>query len=109
MKLNDRIALAVTSAVGTMACTYLFVLLSLSWFLVPQLATWVSQNFIQLVLLPLLMVGQKVQADRLDELHNDVRRHHALFRRHIGADAGHQGAGGGGSSAGGPGGSNSPA
>jgi hypothetical protein len=63
---NGRIALALTSAVGTMWCAYAFAILAL--IVLPQaiagglltLVQWVSQTFIQLVMLSVIMVGQNV-------------------------------------------------
>jgi hypothetical protein len=64
--LNGRIALTLTTVVGTMSCAYAFGLLALT--VVPQaiqgglLTTiqWVSQTFIQLVMLSVIMVGQNI-------------------------------------------------
>ena len=64
--LNGRIALALTAAVGTMWCAYAFAILALV--VLPQAITgglllfvqWVSQTFIQLVMLSVIMVGQNV-------------------------------------------------
>jgi hypothetical protein len=64
--LNGRIALTLTTVVGTMWCAYAFGLLALT--VVPQaiqgglLTTiqWVSQTFIQLVMLSVIMVGQNI-------------------------------------------------
>jgi hypothetical protein len=63
---NGRIALALTTAVGTMWCAYAFAILALVVF--PQaigggllaLVQWISQTFIQLVMLSVIMVGQNV-------------------------------------------------
>ena len=75
-RINTRIALAVTGAVGTMWAAYLFVLISLVSF--PQALdaflhgntivgiTWLSQSFLQLVLLPIIIVGQNVSAAAAD-------------------------------------------
>jgi hypothetical protein len=75
-RLNTRIAVAVTGAVGTMWAAYLFVLISLVSF--PQALdaflhgntivgiTWLSQSFLQLVLLPIIIVGQNVSAAAAD-------------------------------------------
>lgn len=67
--LNTRIAVALTKGVGSMWTAYLFTVLSfiglfglLGW-LNPftfLLATWISQQFLQLVFLPILSVGQNV-------------------------------------------------
>jgi hypothetical protein len=64
--LNGRIALVLTSAVGTMWCAYVFAILAL--LVVPQaiqgglltFVQWVSQTFIQLVMLSVIMVGQSI-------------------------------------------------
>ena len=64
--INGRIALALTTAVGTMWCAYAFAILAL--LVLPQaigggllpLVQWVSQTFIQLVMLSVIMVGQNI-------------------------------------------------
>jgi len=64
--LNGRIALVLTGAVGTMWCACVFAGLAL--IVVPQavrgglltFVQWVSQTFIQLVMLSVIMVGQNV-------------------------------------------------
>ena len=87
-RFNKRFALAITKAVGSMTTAYLFSALSLTslpavlvatgW--VPRsifppailsasviaLVAWVAQTFIQLVLLPVIMVGQNVQNEAAD-------------------------------------------
>lgn len=67
---NNRLAVAITKRVGTMWAAYIFVLISLISF--PQALTaflngdtvtgitWLSQSFLQLVLLPIIIVGQNV-------------------------------------------------
>lgn len=64
--INGRIALALTAAVGTMWCAYAFAILALVVLpdavgggLLP-FVQWVSQTFIQLVMLSVIMVGQNV-------------------------------------------------
>jgi len=75
--INGRIALVLTSAVGTMWCAYVFAILAL--IVVPQavhgglltFVQWVSQTFIQLVMLSVIMVGQNIMgraADRRAEM-----------------------------------------
>ncbi len=75
-RFNSRLAVLITRAVGTMWAAYLFVLIalvSLPQALAAFLAgdtvtgiTWLSQSFLQLVLLPILMVGQRVIAAAQD-------------------------------------------
>ena len=69
---NGRIALKITSWVGTMVCAYVFAALALialppvlGMHIIPDrtllVIQWVSQTFIQLVLLSVIMVGQDLQ------------------------------------------------
>lgn len=69
LSLNDRIGLAITKRVGNMWAAYLFALLTLVS-LPAAIATgntviivgWIAQTFLQLVLLPVIIVGQNLQA-----------------------------------------------
>ena len=85
---NAKLAVLITSAVGTMACAYLFTVIALTSLPailvqagalhqsdVPKFLTkpglilivaWVAQTFIQLVLLSIIMVGQDVQSKASD-------------------------------------------
>lgn len=85
---NAKIAVLITSGVGTMACAYLFCIIALAslpailsqtgWFpigtfpkflIAPGLilvVAWAAQTFIQLVLLSIIMVGQSVQSAASD-------------------------------------------
>jgi hypothetical protein len=63
--INQCIAVALTNGVGTMLCAYLFAALALVGFpwsggTPTQYVQWLSQTFIQLVMLSVIMVGQKV-------------------------------------------------
>ncbi len=66
--LNGRLALIITNMVSTMWCAYLFTaiaLISLPAAIAGGTATliaWIAQTFLQLVLLSIIMVGQKVAA-----------------------------------------------
>ena len=87
---NDWIALRVTNSVGTMWCAYAFAALAL--ISLPDairggtaaLIAWIAQTFLQLVLLPLIMVGQTLsgQADekRDQESHDAIMEELALAR-----------------------------
>ena len=63
---NGRVALVLTTVVGTMWCAYAFAALALV--VLPQaiggglltLVQWLSQTFIQLVMLSVIMVGQNI-------------------------------------------------
>ncbi len=71
--LNGRIAMLITNAVGTMWCAYVFAAIAL--ISLPQaiqagtaaLIAWIAQTFLQLVLLSVIMVGQKVSAAASDK------------------------------------------
>ena len=67
-KFNERAALWLTNKVGSMGAAYLFALLaciSLPAALMSGSAliivAWIAQTFLQLVLLPVIMVGQNLQ------------------------------------------------
>ncbi|HZQ29583.1 MAG TPA: hypothetical protein VFA93_00715 [Patescibacteria group bacterium] len=71
---NGRIASVVTIAVGTMWTAYLFA--GLAFVALPEaiskgsltvLINWLSSNFLQLVLLPVIIVGQQIQAKASDK------------------------------------------
>jgi hypothetical protein len=74
---NSRIGLVLTATVGTMWCAYLFAIIAL--LVLPQavgggplaFVQWLSQTFIQLVMLSVIMVGQNIlgrAADRRSEM-----------------------------------------
>jgi hypothetical protein len=76
---NTRLAVALTEKVGTMWTAYAFAVLAIIGLLgilgvltpiVVLLVAWLSQTFIQLVLLPIIMVGQNVLG-RKSELQAD--------------------------------------
>ena len=72
--LNERIGLAVTKRVGTMWAAYVF--FGLSLVSLPAaissgneivIVSWIAQTFLQLVLLPIIIVGQNIQAKSSDD------------------------------------------
>ena len=72
-KFNAKVGLKITVIVGTMWCAYLFTVLAL--ISLPAAITsknaiviigWIAQTFLQLVLLPIIIVGQNVQAAAAD-------------------------------------------
>jgi len=72
-RINTRLAVGITKVVGSMWCAYLFVLLALTSFPAAILSrdpiiivAWIAQTFLQLVLLPIIIVGQNVQAAASD-------------------------------------------
>jgi hypothetical protein len=71
--LNGRIGLLITTLVGTMVAGYVFALIALislpsaiSSHNLTVIIAWVSSNFLQLVLLPIIIVGQNLQAKASD-------------------------------------------
>lgn len=72
-RFNAFLALRITGAVGTMWCAYLFAMLAL--ISLPEavrggtatLIAWIAQTFLQLVLLSIIIVGQKVSGEASDK------------------------------------------
>ena len=74
LSLNDRIGLFITRHVGSMWAAYVFVgltLVSLPAAIASGstivMVSWVAQTFLQLVLLPIIIVGQNIQAKASDD------------------------------------------
>ncbi len=71
--INGRVALTLTTVVGSMWCAYAFAILALV--ALPSALTggilpliqWVSQTFIQLVMLSVIMVGQNILGKAADK------------------------------------------
>lgn len=98
-RLNAKFGLLVTVVVGTMWCAYLFTLLALVS--LPSalktgskiiIVAWIAQTFLQLVLLPIIIVGQNVQAaasdKRAEETYKDAEAvlHEAMqIQEHLAA------------------------
>ncbi len=97
--LNGHIGLFITTVVGTMWAAYLFTVLALVSF--PSairsgdtiiIVAWIAQTFLQLVLLPVIIVGQNLQSKaadkRADHTYNDAEAvlHECLqIQAHLGA------------------------
>ena len=70
---NGRLAMLITNMVSTMWCAYLFAIIAL--ISLPAaigggtatIISWIAQTFLQLVLLSVIMVGQKVAAGASDK------------------------------------------
>lgn len=73
VRLNAKLGLKVTLAVGSMWAAYVFAALAL--FALPDalkqgtyfIVVWLSSSFLQLVLLPIIIVGQNIQARAADK------------------------------------------
>ena len=73
VRLNAKLGLRVTLAVGTMWTAYLFTVIA--FVALPSalrkgtyyIVVWLSSSFLQLVLLPIIIVGQNLQAEAADK------------------------------------------
>lgn len=72
-RFNSFLAVKITSGVGTMWCAYIFAIIS--FISLPEAikggrattVSWIAQTFLQLVLLSIIIVGQKVGAEASDK------------------------------------------
>jgi hypothetical protein len=73
-RVNAKVGLTITLLVGTMLCGYIFAAIAL--ISLPSaikshnltiIVAWISSNFLQLVLLPIIIVGQNIQAAAADK------------------------------------------
>jgi hypothetical protein len=72
-RFNASLAVKITNGVGTMWCAYAFAALALvslpdavASHSAVTLVSWISQTFLQLVLLSIIIVGQNIQASAAD-------------------------------------------
>jgi hypothetical protein len=72
-KFNSKLGLGITTSVGTMWAAYIFFALSLVSLPAAIMSGsaiiivgWIAQTFLQLVLLPIIIVGQNIQATASD-------------------------------------------
>lgn len=80
-RFNDWLALRITRGVATMTCAWLFA--GLAFISFPSalhsgtqgLISWISQAFLQLVLLSVIMVGGRLQDERHEDRHADLKAH----------------------------------
>ena len=93
-RLNAAIAVRITKIVGTMYCAYVFTLVALVALpaAIEQgsptvLVNWLSSNFLQLVLLPIIIVGQNVisaaQDARAEADHETLTALHEMSKQQI--------------------------
>jgi hypothetical protein len=93
-RFNAAVAVRITRIVGTMYCAYAFTLLALVALpaAIEQgsptvLVNWVSSNFLQLVLLPIIIVGQNVisaaQDARAEADHETLTALHQMSKQQI--------------------------
>ena len=93
-RFNAAVALRITRVVGTMYCAYIFTLIALVALpgAITQgsptvLINWLSSNFLQLVLLPIIMVGQNVisvaQDARAEADHETLTALHQMAKQQL--------------------------
>lgn len=93
-RFNAAVAVRITKIVGTMYCAYVFTLIALVALpaAIEQgsptvLVNWLSSNFLQLVLLPIIMVGQNVistsQDARAEADHETLTALHQMAKQQI--------------------------
>lgn len=95
-RFNEVLGDRITRSVGTMWCAYAFALIA--FISLPEaihtgtsaLISWIAQTFLQLVLLSIIMVGQKVEGAAADSRADDTYRdaeailHEAMeIQRHL--------------------------
>ena len=93
-RFNAAVAVRITKIVGTMYCAYVFTLIALV--ALPTaiqsgqptvLVNWISSNFLQLVLLPIIIVGQNVisasQDARAEADHETLTALHTMNVRQL--------------------------
>lgn len=77
-RFNAFLAVKITDGVGTMWCAYIFAALALISLPaaiaggIPTFISWIAQTFLQLVLLSIIMVGQKVSSEASDKRAQDT-------------------------------------
>jgi hypothetical protein len=77
IRFNARLGLLITMIVGTMWCAYVFAGIAFISFRdnlgsTQALILWISSSFLQLVLLPIIIVGQNIQAKAADKRSEDT-------------------------------------
>lgn len=76
-KFNNWLALKITKTVSTMYCAYFFAILAIIGFpygseAIKDYIQWLSQTFIQLTMLSIIMVGQEL-----------LTQHHKKHTKHL--------------------------
>jgi hypothetical protein len=78
-RFNKKLAAKITAMVSTMWCAYIFALIAL--ISLPGaiksgdtiiIVSWIAQTFLQLVLLSIIMVGQSVQSESVEQKINET-------------------------------------
>src|SRR5438874_4351536 len=93
-RFNAAVAVRITRIVGTMYCAYAFTMIALVAFpaalqqgSATVLVNWLSSNFLQLVLLPIIIVGQNVisaaQDARAEADHETLTALHEMSKQEL--------------------------
>jgi len=88
-KFNNWLAEIITNSIGTMYCAYVFGLMGLAgvYFALTGntrgvlIIGAISGYFLQLVLLPIIMVGQNIQATKHDETVTQLKKIHKHLKK----------------------------
>ncbi len=85
-RFNDWLGLKITNGVSTMWCAYWFAIIALVGY--PYGSTdprvivqWFAQEFLQLVLLSIILVGQKLATKKMSEIHAKHKDTHELVSK----------------------------
>lgn len=91
-KFNRWLALKVTDCVSSIWCAYIFAIIAcvslpaaIASHQLLIIVSWIAQTFLQLVLLSILMVGQKLQADatikHVNKKHEEMKLHISSLKK----------------------------
>jgi hypothetical protein len=83
-RFNNWLGKTITSGVATMWCAYLFAAIAIYGFPYgdnkpKDIIQWFAQTFLQLVLLSIILVGQKMQSENTKELTSHIKAIHKHF------------------------------
>lgn len=83
-RFNNWLGRKITESVATMACAYLFGIIAFVGYPygshdVKAIIQWFAQEFLQLVLLSIILVGQKLQGEK----HKDTLKHLKKISKHL--------------------------
>jgi hypothetical protein len=90
-KFNNWLALKITDAVSTMWCAYIFAIIAfislpaaIATHQLIVIVAWIAQTFFQLVLLSVIMLGQKLQAEATIKHVKKLHAHVDKIHKHLG-------------------------
>jgi hypothetical protein len=91
-RFNNWLAIHITKNVGTMYCAYLFAVIGIMGVVgaftgngqIVLIVGAISGYFLQLVLLPVIMVGQNITSDKSDKHHAEHKADMKKIHKHLG-------------------------